>query len=49
MRVTREAAMLFTVTTAGVILFQLALALGAPWGSFAMGGDRWVFFTILFF
>jgi hypothetical protein len=38
MRVTRVAATLFTVVTAGVVLFQLALALGVPWGSYAMGG-----------
>jgi hypothetical protein len=38
MRVTRVAATLFTIVTAGVILFQFALALGVPWGSYAMGG-----------
>ncbi len=38
MRVTRTAAIVFTIVTSGVILFQLALALGAPWGSCAMGG-----------
>lgn len=38
MRVTRVAATLFTIVTAGVVLFQLALALGVPWGSYAMGG-----------
>jgi hypothetical protein len=32
------AAVLFTVVVAGVIAFQIALALGAPWGSYAMGG-----------
>jgi hypothetical protein len=32
------AAILFTVVTLGSILFQLALALGAPWGQYAMGG-----------
>ncbi len=38
MKVTRVAATLFTIITAGVVLFQLALALGVPWGSYAMGG-----------
>jgi hypothetical protein len=28
----------YTVISAGVAVFQLALALGAPWGSYAMGG-----------
>ncbi len=32
------AAVLFAVVTAGVIAFQIALALGAPWGAYAMGG-----------
>ena len=32
------AAWLFTVITSGVVLFQLALAAGAPWGEWAMGG-----------
>jgi hypothetical protein len=32
------AASAFAATTAAVVLFQLALALGAPWGSLAMGG-----------
>ena len=38
MRTTRVAAIVFAVVTAGVVAFQLALALGAPWGSYAMGG-----------
>jgi hypothetical protein len=38
MRVMRVAAIVFAIVTAGVVLFQFALALGAPWGSFAMGG-----------
>ena len=33
------AALLFAATMAGVIAFQLALALGAPWGAYAMGGS----------
>lgn len=32
------AAVLFAVVTAGAIAFQIALALGAPWGTYAMGG-----------
>lgn len=32
------AAWLFTMATSGVVLFQLALAAGAPWGAWAMGG-----------
>jgi hypothetical protein len=32
------AAIVFSVVTAGVIAFQLALAAGAPWGDYAMGG-----------
>ena len=35
---TAAAAILFAVVTAGVIAFQIALALGAPWGAYAMGG-----------
>lgn len=31
-------AIVFTLATAFVIAFQLALALGAPWGRYAMGG-----------
>ena len=32
------AAIIFAAVTAGAVLFQLALALGAPWGAYAMGG-----------
>ena len=32
------AAWLYTIVATGLILFQLALAAGAPWGEFAMGG-----------
>jgi hypothetical protein len=28
----------FAILTAGVVGFQLALAIGAPWGAYAMGG-----------
>ena len=35
---TTVAALVFAAVTAGVVVFQLALALGAPWGEYAMGG-----------
>ena len=35
---TTAAAILFAAVTVGVIAFQFALALGAPWGAYAMGG-----------
>jgi hypothetical protein len=35
---TTVAALVFAAITAGVVAFQLALALGAPWGEYAMGG-----------
>ena len=38
MRMARAAAILFTIVTGGVVLFQLSLAFGAPLGSYAMGG-----------
>jgi hypothetical protein len=38
MDVTVLAATTYAVVTAGVIVFQVALALGAPWGAYAMGG-----------
>ena len=38
MNITAVAALLFLVTIVGAVAFQLALALGAPWGSYAMGG-----------
>ena len=34
----RLAAFVYGIITLGVIAFQLALAAGAPWGEFAMGG-----------
>lgn len=34
----RTAALAFAGLTALVVLFQLALAAGAPWGAYAMGG-----------
>ena len=38
MDVTTIAALVFAVAAIGVIAFQLALAFGAPWGRYAMGG-----------
>ena len=38
MRITRVAAVVYTILTAGVIGFQMAMAAGAPWGELAMGG-----------
>jgi hypothetical protein len=34
----RLAAFVYAIVNVGVIAFQLALAAGAPWGEFAMGG-----------
>lgn len=34
----RRAALLFALVAAIAVLFQLALAAGAPWGAYAMGG-----------
>ena len=38
MNLTEALATVFAVTTALVVAFQLALASGAPWGTYAMGG-----------
>ena len=38
MDITTLAALIFAVVAGGVVVFQLALALGAPWGAYAMGG-----------
>ena len=38
MNVTVMAALVFAFAAVGVIAFQIALALGAPWGRYAMGG-----------
>lgn len=32
------AALVFAIVAGGVVAFQFALALGAPWGAYAMGG-----------
>jgi hypothetical protein len=36
--VTTAAALVFAAVTFGAIVFQVVLALGAPWGEYAMGG-----------
>ena len=38
MTMTAIAAVLYAALSAGVVVFQLALAVGAPWGAYAMGG-----------
>jgi hypothetical protein len=38
MDIKRVAALLYAVLSAGVVAFQIALAAGAPWGAYAMGG-----------
>ena len=38
MRLSRAAALVYAALTAGIVVFQLALAAGAPWGAYAMGG-----------
>jgi hypothetical protein len=35
---TEAAALVYAAVTAGVVVFQVALVLGAPWGAYAMGG-----------
>lgn len=38
MNARRVAALVFAVLALGVVAFQLALAAGAPWGAYALGG-----------
>jgi cytochrome bd-type quinol oxidase subunit 2 len=38
MDTTQFAALVYTAVSAVVVAFQLALAMGAPWGAYAMGG-----------
>ena len=38
MDLTTIAALVFAIAAAGVVAFQFGLALGAPWGRYAMGG-----------
>jgi hypothetical protein len=39
-RLRRIAAIVFAAVSTIVVAFQIALALGAPWGEFAMGGSN---------
>jgi hypothetical protein len=38
MATARVAAIIYAIVTLGVVAFQIALAAGAPWGAYAMGG-----------
>ena len=38
MAIARVAAIIYAIVTFGVVAFQIALAAGAPWGAYAMGG-----------
>lgn len=38
MHIRRVAAIVYAVVSFGVVAFQIALAAGAPWGAYAMGG-----------
>ena len=38
MDIRRAAALFYAAVSAGVVAFQIALAVGAPWGVYAMGG-----------
>jgi len=38
LNIKRIAAVVYTVVSVGIVMFQIALALGVPWGSYAMGG-----------
>ena len=38
MDIARVAAIIYVIVTLGVVAFQIALAAGAPWGAYAMGG-----------
>ena len=38
MDIARVAAIIYAIVTLGVVAFQIALAVGAPWGAYAMGG-----------
>ena len=38
MDIARVAAIVYAIATLGVVAFQIALAAGAPWGAYAMGG-----------
>jgi hypothetical protein len=38
MSIARAAAIVYAIIILGVVVFQIALAAGAPWGAYAMGG-----------
>jgi hypothetical protein len=38
LNIRRVAAVVFVVLASAILAFQMALALGAPWGEYAMGG-----------
>ena len=38
MDIARVAAIIYAIVIFGVVAFQIALAAGAPWGAYAMGG-----------
>ena len=38
MAMRRVAAIIYAIVSLGVVAFQIALAAGAPWGAYAMGG-----------
>jgi len=38
MAMKRVAAIIYAIVSLGVVAFQIALAAGAPWGAYAMGG-----------
>ena len=38
MDIARVAAIIYAIVMLGVVAFQIALAAGAPWGAYAMGG-----------
>ena len=38
MSMRRVAAFIYAIVSLGVVVFQIALAAGAPWGAYAMGG-----------
>ncbi|MGH3089924.1 MAG: hypothetical protein ACRDSJ_21800 [Rubrobacteraceae bacterium] len=38
MKIIRVAALVYATVSVGVVAFQVALAAGAPWGAYAMGG-----------
>ena len=38
MKINRVAAIVYAITSIAVVVFQMALAVGAPWGAYAMGG-----------